>query len=40
MEAAVVRKEDFDLGLPQWELTPDVDDMWHDAWQNFRAGAQ
>jgi spermidine/putrescine-binding protein len=40
MEAAVVRKEDFDRGLPQWELTPDVDDMWHDAWQNFRAGAK
>ena len=40
MEAAVVRKEDFDRGYPQWELTPDVDDMWHDAWQNFRAGAK
>ena len=40
MEAAVVRKEDFERGLPQWELTPDVDDMWHDAWQNFRAGAK
>jgi spermidine/putrescine transport system substrate-binding protein len=39
MEAAVVRKEDFDLGFQQWELTPDVDDMWHTAWQNFRAGA-
>jgi spermidine/putrescine transport system substrate-binding protein len=39
LEAAVVRKEDFDRGLPQWELTPEVDDMWHDAWQNFRAGA-
>jgi spermidine/putrescine transport system substrate-binding protein len=40
MEAAVVRKEDFDVGYQQWELTPDVDDMWHDAWQNFRAGAK
>ena len=40
LEAAVVRKEDFDRGYPQWELTPDVDDMWHDAWQNFRAGAK
>jgi spermidine/putrescine transport system substrate-binding protein len=39
LEAAVVRKEDFDRGFPQWELTPEVDDMWHDAWQNFRAGA-
>jgi spermidine/putrescine transport system substrate-binding protein len=39
LDAAVVRKEDFDRGYPQWELTPDVDDMWHDAWQNFRAGA-
>jgi spermidine/putrescine transport system substrate-binding protein len=40
LEAAVVRKEDFDRGYPQWELTPEVDDMWHDAWQNFRAGAR
>jgi spermidine/putrescine transport system substrate-binding protein len=40
MEAAVVRKEDFDTGYLQWELTPDVDNMWHDAWQNFRAGAK
>ena len=39
LEAAVVRKEDFDRGFPQWELTPEIDDMWHDAWQNFRAGA-
>lgn len=40
MDAAVVRKEDFDTGYQQSELTPDVDDMWHDAWQNFRAGAK
>jgi spermidine/putrescine transport system substrate-binding protein len=40
MEAAVVRKEDFDTAYLQWELTPDVDDMWHDAWQIFRAGAE
>ena len=40
MDAAVVRKEDFDLGYQQWELTPTVDNMWHTAWQNFRAGAQ
>jgi spermidine/putrescine-binding protein len=40
MEAAVVRKDDFDTGYLQWELTPDVDNQWHDAWQNFRAGAK
>lgn len=40
LEGAVVRKEDFSLGYPQWELTPAVDDMWHDAWQVFRAGAE
>jgi spermidine/putrescine-binding protein len=40
LEAAVVRREDFDRGYPQWELTPAVDDMWHDAWQVFRAGAR
>jgi spermidine/putrescine transport system substrate-binding protein len=40
LDAAVVRKEDFQRGYPQWELTPEVDDMWHDAWQIFRAGAK
>jgi spermidine/putrescine transport system substrate-binding protein len=40
LEPAVVRKEDFDRGYLLWELTPEVDDMWHDAWQNFRAGAR
>lgn len=40
MEAAVVRKEDFASGYQEWELTPAVDDMWHTAWQNFRAGAK
>jgi spermidine/putrescine transport system substrate-binding protein len=40
LDAAVVRKEDFDTGYIQYELTPDVDDMWHNAWQNFRAGAK
>jgi spermidine/putrescine transport system substrate-binding protein len=40
MEAAVVRKEDFEVGYKEWELTPDVDNMWHDAWQNFRVGAK
>jgi hypothetical protein len=40
MDAAVVRKDDFDTGYLQWELTPDVDNQWHDAWQNFRAGAK
>ena len=39
MEAAVVRPEDFEVGYPQWELTPEVDDLWHDAWQNFTVGA-
>ncbi len=30
---------DFDVGYIEYELTPDVDNMWHDAWQNFKAGA-
>jgi spermidine/putrescine transport system substrate-binding protein len=39
MSAAVVRKEDFTTGYMELELTPTVDNMWHDAWQQFQAGA-
>jgi spermidine/putrescine transport system substrate-binding protein len=39
MSAAVVRKEDFNTGYMELELTPTVDNMWHDAWQQFQAGA-
>lgn len=38
MERAVVRKEDFDVGYRLAELSPQVDALWHDAWQEFKAG--
>ena len=40
MEAAIVRPEDFDLGVgvQLTELTPEVDDRWHDVWQRFQLG--
>jgi spermidine/putrescine transport system substrate-binding protein len=40
MPSAVVRKEDFDVGLMELELAPETDNLWHDAWQEFQAGAQ
>jgi spermidine/putrescine transport system substrate-binding protein len=39
MPAAVVRKEDFQTGYMELELTPTVDNLWHNAWQQFQAGA-
>jgi len=39
MEAAVVRKEDFATGYRSHELSPEVDQMWNDAWQEFKSGA-
>jgi spermidine/putrescine transport system substrate-binding protein len=38
MEAAVVRESDFDIGYRQAPLTAEVDDRWHDVWQQFKAG--
>jgi len=38
MERAVVRKEDFEVGYRLAELSPEVDALWHDAWQEFKAG--
>ena len=40
MPAAVVRKEDFLTGYMELELTPPVDNLWHNAWQQFQAGTQ
>ena len=39
MSEAVVRKEDFDTGFQELELSPEVDAIWLDAWQQFQAGA-
>lgn len=38
MPDAVVRKEDFDVGFRQAPLAPEVDDRWHEVWQQFKAG--
>ena len=40
MPAAVVRPEDFNTtdGYRLHELAPDVDQMYHDVWQEFKAG--
>lgn len=38
LEAAVVRPADFDVGYRQSPLAPEVDDRWHDVWQQFKAG--
>jgi spermidine/putrescine transport system substrate-binding protein len=38
MADAVVRKEDFDVGFRQAPLAPEVDDRWHEVWQQFKAG--
>jgi spermidine/putrescine transport system substrate-binding protein len=40
MPAAVVRPDDFQTGYMELELTPPVDNLWHNAWQEFQAGAQ
>jgi spermidine/putrescine transport system substrate-binding protein len=34
----VVRPEDFDTGYQELELAPDVDALWHDAWEQVTAG--
>jgi spermidine/putrescine transport system substrate-binding protein len=40
MEAAVVRQSDFDIGYRQAPLSAEVDDRWHDVWQQFKAGVR
>jgi spermidine/putrescine transport system substrate-binding protein len=39
LSTTVVRREDFQSGLYQLELAPDVDAMWQDAWAEFKTGA-
>lgn len=39
MPDAVVRQEDFDIGYSLHELAPESDQLWLDAWQEFKAGA-
>lgn len=40
MSDAVVREEDFKTGRLELELTPAVDQLWHNAWQAFNAGVK
>jgi spermidine/putrescine transport system substrate-binding protein len=39
LATATVLPEYFDKGYRQLELSPAVDNLWHDAWQQFKAGA-
>jgi spermidine/putrescine transport system substrate-binding protein len=39
LSTTVVRQEDFQNGLYQLELAPDVEAMWQDAWAEFKTGA-
>jgi spermidine/putrescine transport system substrate-binding protein len=38
MSDAVIRREDFDVGFRQAPLAPEVDDRWHEVWQQYKAG--
>jgi hypothetical protein len=40
MPSAVVRQTDFDVGYREGPLTPEVDDHWHDVWEEFVSGAR
>jgi spermidine/putrescine-binding protein len=35
---AVVHESDFHTGYFEEELTPQVDQLWHNAWQAFNSG--
>jgi spermidine/putrescine transport system substrate-binding protein len=39
LKTATVLPEQFDVGYRLLELTPQVDDLWHAVWQEFKAGA-
>jgi spermidine/putrescine transport system substrate-binding protein len=39
LRTATVLPEQFDRGYRLLELAPEVDDRWHAAWQEFKAGA-
>lgn len=39
LASTVTRPEDFQVGYWQLELEPEVDQLWQDAWAEFKAGA-
>ena len=38
LATAVLGQENFTTGYIQSELTPDVDQLWQDAWSEIQAG--
>jgi hypothetical protein len=40
MPDVIVRQSDFDIGIQQGPLTADVDNHWHDVWEEFTAGVR
>jgi hypothetical protein len=40
MKEAIVTDADFKTGLLELELTPETDQLWHNAWQAFQAGVK
>jgi len=40
MKEAIVTDSDFKTGILELELTPDTDQLWHNAWQAFNAGVK
>ncbi|MFN2488928.1 MAG: spermidine/putrescine ABC transporter substrate-binding protein [Actinomycetota bacterium] len=36
LENTIVRTKDFNRGFMELELSPSVDELWHDAWEEFR----
>lgn len=38
LSRAVIEEKDFETGSFEAELTPEVDAIWHNAWQGFKAG--
>jgi hypothetical protein len=39
LSSTVVRREDFQSGYYQVELEPEVEQLWQDAWSEFKSGA-
>ena len=34
------RQADFEKGYEELELSPSVDNKWHNVWEEFKAGAK
>ncbi len=39
LEPAIVEKSDFDKGIIQTTLAPEIDQRWQNAWSDFKSGA-